>query len=87
MVKSNPDGNFVIVPEWFYENHTVLNPGKCLCILIDIMTSQKKYNLMEQRSQVATPRSSLVYSFINPYFSNFCMVYHHQNKQYFSSKR
>ena len=34
-VKSNPNGNFVIMPEWFYENHTVLNPGKGLCILID----------------------------------------------------
>ena len=34
-VKSNPEGSFLIMPEWFYENHTVLNRGRCLCILID----------------------------------------------------
>ena len=29
MVRENLKINFLIMQNWFYENHTVLNPGKC----------------------------------------------------------
>ena len=34
MIKNDPEMNFMILHRWFYEDHTVLNSGKCHSVVI-----------------------------------------------------
>ena len=41
-VKSYPGCNFLTMHKWFHKNHMMLNPGKCLYMLIENMSHHDK---------------------------------------------
>ena len=45
MVKENLEINFLIMQKWFYENHMVLNPGKCHCLVLGNRSNSDTINL------------------------------------------
>ena len=45
MVKENLKINFLIMQKWFYENHMVLNPGKCHCLVLGNRSNSDTINL------------------------------------------
>ena len=44
-IKENLKINFVIMQKWFYENHTVLNPGKCHYLVLRKRSNSDAINL------------------------------------------
>ena len=45
MVKENLKINFIIMQKWFYENHVVLNPGKCHYLVLGTRSNSDTINL------------------------------------------
>ena len=45
MVKENLKINFLIMQKWFYENHMVLNPGKCHYLVLGKRSNSDTINL------------------------------------------
>ena len=45
MVKENLKINFLIMQKWFYENHMVLNPGKCHYLVLGNRSNSDTINL------------------------------------------
>ena len=45
MVKENLKINFLIMKKWFYENHKVLNPGKCHYLVLGNRSNSDTMNL------------------------------------------
>ena len=45
MVKENLKRNFLIMQKWFYENHMVLNPGKCNYLVLGNRSNSDTINL------------------------------------------
>ena len=45
MVKENLKINFLIMQKWFYENHMVLNPGKCHYLILGNRSNSDAINL------------------------------------------
>ena len=45
MVKENLKINFLIMQKWFYENHMVLNPGKCHYLVLGNRSNSDTTNL------------------------------------------
>ena len=41
-IKNDLEMDFMILHKWFQENHMVLDPGKCHCIVIGMMTIPTK---------------------------------------------
>ena len=45
MVKEYLEINFLIMQKWFYENHMVLNPGKCHYLVLGNRSNSDTINL------------------------------------------
>ena len=45
MVKKNLKINFLIMQKWSYENHMVLNPGKCQYLVLGNRSNSDTINL------------------------------------------
>ena len=45
MVKKNLKINFLIMQKWFYENHMVLNPGKCPFLVLGYRSNSDTIDL------------------------------------------
>ena len=60
MVKENLKINFLIMQKWFYENHMVLNPGKCHYLVLGKRSNSDTINLNGTNWQVVVMKNYLV---------------------------
>ena len=49
MVEGSLKINFLIIQKWFYENHMVLNPGKCHYLVLGNRSNSDTINLNEAK--------------------------------------
>ena len=54
MVKENLKVNFLIMQKWFYENHMVLNPGKCHYLVLGNRSNSDTINLNGTKLAIST---------------------------------
>ena len=60
MVKENLKFNFLVMQKWFFENHMVLNPGKCHYLVLGKRSNSDIINLNGTKWQVVVMKNYLV---------------------------